>query len=147
MGSSARLEQEFEIQGGNLIKAGNISIHVKTILKTLGIPSPIIRRTAICCYEAEMNVVMYAENGALRIVVEPDRIEVEVKDRGQGISDIEKAMQEGYSTATHEQRELGFGAGMGLPNIARNSSEMEISSEVGKGTLLRFAIDMKEKEN
>ncbi|HUX06102.1 MAG TPA: ATP-binding protein [Acidobacteriota bacterium] len=138
------MEQEFEIQGGNLIKAGGISIHVKTILKTLGFPSPIIRRTAICCYEAEMNVVMYAEHGTLRLAVEPGRIEVYVEDKGQGIGDIEKAMQEGYSTATHEQRELGFGAGMGLPNIARNSSEMKIISQVGKGTLLRFAINVNE---
>jgi len=144
MGNKAQLTQEFEIQGGNLIKAGEVSIQIKIILKAVGFPSHVIRRTAIACYEAEMNVVMYAKHGLVRLSVMPDRIEVEVEDEGQGIENIEMAMQEGFSTATDEQRELGFGAGMGLPNIARNSDEMDISSVIGKGTQLRFTIKMQE---
>lgn len=141
MGEEARLTQEFEIKTGNLNRAGDVSIQVKTLLKGVGFPSDVIRRASIACYEAEMNVVMYSEGGTLRLSVSPSCIAVTIEDRGPGIPDIELAMQEGFSTAKPEHRELGFGAGMGLPNIRRNTDGMELSSEVGVGTVLKFKID------
>lgn len=130
------LEQSFEIKGGDFSRAGNVSTKVKEILQEVGINSSIIRRVAIAVYEAEMNVVMYARHGGLKLTLSPRLIRVKVEDEGQGIEDIELAMQEGYSTATEEMREMGFGAGMGLPNIKKNADEFEISSIVGKGTSL-----------
>ena len=142
MGNTAQLTQVFEIRGGNLKKAGEVSIKVKDILKSVGFPAAVVRRTAIACYEAEMNVAMYAKRATLRLSLSPELIEVAVDDEGIGIEDIEQAMREGFSTATPEQRELGFGAGMGLPNIARNTDEMKITSLPGSGTLLRFVINV-----
>ena len=142
MGNSAQLIQVFEIRGGNLKKAGDVSIKVKEILKSVGFPAEVIRRAAIACFEAEMNVVMYAKRATLRLSLSPELIEVAVDDEGNGIEDIELAMKEGFSTATPEQREMGFGAGMGLPNIARNTDSMKITSLLGTGTLLKFAINV-----
>jgi anti-sigma regulatory factor (Ser/Thr protein kinase) len=99
-----------------------------------------MRRVAIASYEAEMNIVMYAHRGRLALKVSPDRIVVEADDDGPGIEDIDLAMQEGYSTATSEMREMGFGAGMGLPNIKRSADQLEITSEVGKGTRLKISV-------
>ena len=145
MDSEAQLTQEFEIEGGNLSKAGDVSMHIKSTLRAIGVPSDAIRRVSIACYEAEMNVVMYARRGTLCFSVSPQRICVEVADEGEGIPDIELAMQEGYSTASEEIRELGFGAGMGLPNIKRNTDEMELFSAVDRGTVLKFNIDLNYK--
>ncbi len=142
MGSEAQLTQEFEIEGGNLSRAGDVSMHIKSTLRAIGVPSDSIRRASIACYEAEMNVVMYARRGTLCFSISPQRISVEVADEGEGIPDIELAMQEGYSTASEEIRELGFGAGMGLPNIKKNTDEMELSSVVDQGTVLKFNINL-----
>jgi serine/threonine-protein kinase RsbT len=143
MGNEALLTQEFEICGGNIGKAGDVSMQIKSMLKAVGFPSEIIRRAAIACYEAEMNVVMYARFARLKISITPSRINVEFNDEGEGIEDIELAMQEGYSTASDFYREMGFGAGMGLPNIKKNTDEMEIRSVKHQGTYLRFGIDVK----
>ncbi len=132
--------QGFIIKGGDFANAGEVSCKVRNILKEIGINSDIIRRTAIIAYEAEMNVVMYAREGTLSFEVTPDRIKLVMEDKGDGIEDIELAMQEGYSTATDEIREMGFGAGMGLPNIKRNSDDFRVSSIVGKGTRLEVII-------
>ena len=142
MGTGAHLTQEFEITGGNISKAGDVSMQIKSMLKSVGFPPEVIRRAAIACYEAEMNVVMYADRGKLTLTISPQRIDFLLEDEGNGIDDIGLAMQEGYSTASDLYRELGFGAGMGLPNIKRNSDEMEISSIKNQGTVLRFAIDL-----
>jgi len=137
--------QTFEIQGRNFGKAGNVSTKIKEILKEIGIDSSIIRRTAIATYEAEMNVVMYAQRAELTLNLTPSMIHIRLVDSGPGIEDIELAMQEGYSTATPEMREMGFGAGMGLPNIKKNADKFEISSAVGKGTYLNIYIYLNQK--
>ncbi len=134
------LIETFSITGGDFHHAGQVSTQIKEILKELGIDPNIVRRAAIVAYEAEMNVVMYAQRGIFMLKVTPQQIKFFVQDEGQGIPDIELAMQEGYSTATPEMREMGFGAGMGLPNIKKNSDIFEISSEVGKGTCLNITI-------
>lgn len=110
------------------------------MLKTVGYPGDTVRRLAIATYEAEMNVVMYARRGLLRVNLEPDAVRVVLCDEGPGIPDIELAMREGYSTATDEMRQRGFGAGMGLPNIRRNTDAMKIRSEVDRGTNLDFTV-------
>ena len=132
--------QQFLVEGGDFRNAGNASTQIKTILKQIGIPGEIIRRVAIAAYEAEMNMVMYAKRGMMTLRIEPTKVEISVEDEGPGIEDIELAMQEGYSTASPEIREMGFGAGMGLPNIKKNSDEFSIASTVGKGTQLSIRI-------
>jgi len=111
-----------------------VSLEIKEILRELGIDLVIARRTAIAAYEAEMNVVMYAETGQMELSLDPELIQITVIDVGPGIEDIELAMQEGYSTATDEIREMGFGAGMGLPNIKKNADLFELTSTFGEGT-------------
>ncbi|UCD84834.1 MAG: ATP-binding protein [Deltaproteobacteria bacterium] len=130
----------FTVRGGDFANAGEVSCKVRNILKEIGINSDIIRRVAIVAYEAEMNVVMYAREGTLSFEVTPDRIKLVMEDEGNGIENIELAMQEGYSTATDEIREMGFGAGMGLPNIKKNSDDFKINSIVGKGTRVEVTI-------
>jgi anti-sigma regulatory factor (Ser/Thr protein kinase) len=134
--------QSFAVQGKNFFDAGRASTEIKAMLKELGIDPAIVRRVAIATYEAEMNVVMYAEKATLTLEVTPRTIKILVNDRGPGIPDIDLAMQEGYSTATPEMREMGFGAGMGLPNIRRNSDDFRISSAVGEGTKLEITINI-----
>ena len=130
------LSQHFKIDGGNFSRAGRVSTTIKTILQEVGIDIGIIRRAAIACYEAEMNIVMYAQHADLTLSVNPQKMTIRIQDTGPGIADIEMAMKEGFSTATHEMREMGFGAGMGLPNIKKNADVFEISSTPGEGTLL-----------
>jgi anti-sigma regulatory factor (Ser/Thr protein kinase) len=137
------LTRSFEITGLNFSRAGQASTTVKDILEDIGIDPLIIRRVAIAAYEAEMNVVMYAERGELVLHVTPDLLSLRVRDRGPGIPDINLAMQEGYSTATPEMREMGFGAGMGLPNIKKNADRFEIASEAGYGTKLDIFFDLR----
>jgi anti-sigma regulatory factor (Ser/Thr protein kinase) len=132
--------QSFVIEGNNFYNAGKASTEIKLILKELGIDSKVIRRVAIATYEAEMNVVMYTQQGVLTFEVTPRTIRVVVNDLGPGIPDIELALKEGYSTATEKMREMGFGAGMGLPNIKKNSDEFKIESAVGKGTTVEFTV-------
>jgi serine/threonine-protein kinase RsbT len=134
--------QSFAIQGRNFFDAGKASTQIKTVLKDLGIDPTVVRRVAIATYEAEMNVVMYAQEATLTVEVTPRSIRILVNDRGPGIGDINLAMQEGYSTATPEMREMGFGAGMGLPNIRRNSDDFKITSTVGHGTTLEITVNI-----
>jgi serine/threonine-protein kinase RsbT len=132
---------EFDIRGGDFSNAGRASTEIKSTLKELGVDPSVVRRMAICAYEAEMNVVMYAYEGRISFLVTPTRIAVRVTDTGPGIGDIELAMREGYSTATEEMQEMGFGAGMGLPNMKRHADRFEIHSEVGVGTDVQMSID------
>jgi serine/threonine-protein kinase RsbT len=132
--------QSFQIKGGDFINAGSVSVQIKKILKELGLKPEIIYRVAICCYEAEMNTIMYSYNGNLDFSITPEEVIVIINDEGPGIVNIQLAMKEGYSTATPQMREMGFGAGMGLPNIKKNSDVFEITSEVLKGTRLFFKI-------
>lgn len=128
------LRESFDIQGRNFEKAGEVSSEIKVILRELSIDAANMRRTVIVAYEGEMNVVMYARQGTLTLILTDEDICLEIDDEGPGIPDIEQALQEGYSTASDEMRELGFGFGMGLPNMKKNSDEFRIESEVGKGT-------------
>ncbi|MFQ6038728.1 MAG: ATP-binding protein [Candidatus Aminicenantales bacterium] len=132
--------QKFEIAGKDFGKAGRVSTQIKEILQEIGIDPSVVRRAAIAVYEAEMNVVMYADQGTLTMGISPDKIRFRVEDEGQGIADIELAMQEGFSTATEEMREMGFGAGMGLPNIKKNADKFRIASIPGKGTTLEITF-------
>jgi anti-sigma regulatory factor (Ser/Thr protein kinase) len=132
--------ESYPVLGGNYLEAGGVSTKIKDLLKELAVPPEAIRRTAICSFEAEMNVVMYAQRGTITLEILPSELILRVQDEGPGIPDIELAMQEGYSTATADMRSRGFGAGMGLPNIQRNSDEFRIESEVGKGTHLFILI-------
>ena len=132
--------REFEIVGGDFASAGKVSTEIKAILREIGYPADVIRRTAIASYEAEMNTVMYAVRGHVTVELEPGEIHLVLEDTGPGIPDIQRAMQEGFSTATDEMRERGFGAGMGLPNIQRNANRFEITSEVGRGTRLDITV-------
>jgi anti-sigma regulatory factor (Ser/Thr protein kinase) len=147
MAAEACLERSFPIAGGDFTRAGEISSKVRQILQEAGIPPKVIRRAAISTYEAEMNVVCYARRGTLTLSVTPDLLRIKVADEGKGIEDLELAMKEGYSTASEEIREMGFGAGMGLPNIKKNSDEFHISSVVGQGTVLEIAIRRQPGEN
>lgn len=140
MTSDALYQKIFDIHGGDFDKAGEVSTAIKGVLKATGIDSTIIRRVSIACFEAEINVVIHAESGFLDMVITPESILISVEDKGPGIENVELAMQEGWSTATDEMREKGFGAGMGLPNIKRSVDEFRIDTEVGKGTKLRLVI-------
>jgi serine/threonine-protein kinase RsbT len=130
----------FHIKGDDFERGGEVATHVKALLQQLGLPRDVIRRLSIANFEAEMNVVMYARQATLEVLVFPDLIRVLVVDQGPGIADIEWAMQEGHSTATEAMRARGFGAGLGLPNIRRSTDELEVKSEVGVGTTLRYAV-------
>jgi anti-sigma regulatory factor (Ser/Thr protein kinase) len=134
--------QSFEIKGKDVVNAGSVSVEIKRILKEIGIKPEVIYKVSICCYEAEMNVVMYAKRATLDFSITPEEVIIILKDEGPGIKDIEKAMTEGYSTATDEMREMGFGAGMGLPNIKKNSDEFNIKTEVSKGTELHIKTSL-----
>jgi len=134
------LSREFRVRGKDFDKAGETSTEIKTILKNLGIDPGLIRKAVVVTFEAEMNVVMYAAEGTITFTLTDEDICIEVADDGPGIPDISLAMQEGYSTATDEMREMGFGFGMGLPNMKKNSDSFKLVSEVGKGTTLTSRI-------
>ncbi|MDK2823333.1 MAG: hypothetical protein PWQ67_2183 [Clostridia bacterium] len=131
---------EFEIKGGDFEKAGLAASSLKKKLLDLGINAQIVRRAAIAAYEAEMNVVIHAVEGILKAQISPEKLLLFITDQGPGIEDIEKAMQIGYSTAPDQIREMGFGAGMGLPNIKKSSDIFKINSTLGKGTELHIEI-------
>ena len=128
------LTKSYSIKARDYLRAGEVSIQVQGLLKSIGFDSELIRRVSICAYEAEMNVVMHGGDGQMSIEIDTAGVRLEVKDGGPGIENIELALQEGYSTASEEAREMGFGAGMGLPNIKKHSDSLEILSEKGKGT-------------
>ena len=135
-------EEEYSVDGKEFVTIGAASVKIKAALKMLGISSALIRRASIIAYESEMNLVIHGGGGMMKLAVRPDFISIIARDEGPGIPDIPKAMEEGYSTATDSIREMGFGAGMGLPNIKRNADKMEIISEIGKGTEVHAAIDI-----
>jgi serine/threonine-protein kinase RsbT len=138
--------QRFEIRGNDFSNAGKTSTSIKEILQEIGIDPSIIIRASIASYEAEMNVVMYAQRGSLTLNITPKKLHFKLEDEGPGIANIELAMKEGFSTATDKMREMGFGAGMGLPNIKRNADEFEIFSEPGKGTSIDVTIYLNKME-
>jgi anti-sigma regulatory factor (Ser/Thr protein kinase) len=131
---------EFDITGGDFIQAGKASSKIKKKLKQLNVDAAAIKRIVVAIYEAELNVVAHASNGKLTVKFEPGVVIVTVTDSGPGIENIGQAMEAGFSTASKKVREMGFGAGMGLPNIKKNTDELEIESKVGEGTTLRFKV-------
>lgn len=130
----------YPITGGDYERGGEASRQLKDLLKRIGAEPAAVRRVMIAAYEAEMNVVIHTGGGVMQVAVEPDQVDVAVADTGPGIPDIDEAMREGFSTAPPRARELGFGAGMGLPNIKRNSDQFTIRSYPGEGTRLRFVV-------
>jgi serine/threonine-protein kinase RsbT len=124
----------YKIAGGDFTKAGNVASSVKKVLRQLNIDHSCSRRIVIALYEGEVNVVAHAYSGVVDVEIDESVIRIIIKDKGPGITDIGKAMQEGYSTATPQVREMGFGAGMGLSNMKKNSDSMKITSNPGEGT-------------
>ena len=130
----------FVVDGEDFTSAGQASVQVKKNLRKLGIPPEVIRKISIAMYEGEINMVIHADGGEADVLVYEDRIVMILTDRGPGIADVEKAMQEGYSTAPDNVRSLGFGAGMGLPNMKRYTDDMKIESVVGEGTTITMTV-------
>ena len=140
----SQLKKSFHIKGRDFIRAGEASINVQNLLKSMDLDPRLIRRVAICGYESEMNVVMHGGDGTLSIEVDSDKLILEITDDGPGIEDIELAMQAGYSTANDDHREMGFGAGMGLPNMKKNSDQIQIESKKNDGTVVRMTFFLPE---
>lgn len=139
---SEELIFHFDVDGTDFTSAGQASVQVKKGLRRIGIPPEIIRRVSIAMYEGEINMVIHAGGGVADVKVLEDRIEIILSDNGPGIKDVDMAMQEGYSTATDQVRNLGFGAGMGLPNMKRYSDTMEIETTVGVGTTIKMTVNL-----
>ena len=134
------LHLTYNVNGDNFTSAGEASVDVKKALRQLGFPPAFIRRVSIAMYEGEINMVIHAEGGVADVYVYSDRVEILLKDQGPGIADIALAMQEGYSTAPDNIRTLGFGAGMGLPNMKRYTDDMRIETEIGVGTTVYMTV-------
>ena len=137
---SENLIFRFDVDGNDFTSAGQASVQVKKNLRQLGFNSDIIRRVSIAMYEGEINMVIHAGGGVAEVVVSEEFIEIILDDKGPGIYDIDKAMQAGYSTATDTVRSLGFGAGMGLPNMKKNTDSMEIFTTPGVGTRIVMRV-------
>jgi anti-sigma regulatory factor (Ser/Thr protein kinase) len=139
---SRKYTNSFAVEGGNFDKGGIASVEIKKTLKNMGINGDTLRRVAIATYESEINIISYAKRGVINIEVTPDFVLLDVEDDGPGIENIGMAIKEGFSTANNTIREMGFGAGMGIPNIKNCSDAFELTSEVNKGTHLKVLIDL-----
>lgn len=137
---SESIKLRYDVNGEDFVTCGQASEDVKRTLKGIGIPADTIRRVSIAMYEGEINMVIHGGGGIAEVEISDDEIDIVLSDTGKGIADIEKAMQEGFSTATDDIRELGFGAGMGLPNMKKYSDEFKIESRVGEGTTVTMKI-------
>lgn len=147
MNGEKTVEGVFFLRGKDFANAGTASTELKAILEKMDINHSLVRRAAIAAFEAEMNAIIYTPAGMMRYKITPDYINVVVEDIGPGIEDIELAMTEGYSTAPDYIREMGFGSGMGLPNIKKNTDELKVLSTPGIGTTLEFVINIKKSNN
>lgn len=136
------MKLHYDVEGGEFISAGMASSKVKKTLKLLGIQPELIRKVSIAMYEAEINMVIHADGGVIDAEITPEQVCVILEDVGPGIPDVDQAMQAGYSTASKQAREMGFGAGMGLPNIKRYSDDLTIESVVGKGTKVTIRVNL-----
>ncbi len=139
---SEQLKFQFDVDGDNFTSAGEASVATKKMLRQLGISPEVIRKVSIAMYEGEINMVIHANGGKASVCVDTDKITITLDDCGPGIPDINLAMKEGYSTAPENVRSLGFGAGMGLPNMKRNTDTMEIESELGIGTKITMTVNL-----
>lgn len=140
---SEAIKLHYDVDGSDFTRAGEASGKIKKTLKDIGFPPESVRNTAIAVYEAEINLVIHAGGGEIDVEITPEYVQVILTDHGPGIENVELAMQEGYSTAPDRVRALGFGAGMGLPNIKKYSDEMKIDTELGKGTVMTLKIYVK----
>lgn len=136
---------EYQVEGGDFTNAGSVSSTVKRMMKKVGVDPMIVKRTVVALYEAEVNIVAHAYRGVITVDLDEEKINIVLDDEGPGIPDIDKAMQKGYSTASPEVREMGFGAGMGLPNMKSNMDELKVDSVVGKGTRVEMTNYFTEK--
>ena len=136
------MKLHFDVSGEDFTRAGEASGKVKATLKQLGYDPNTVRRVAIALYEGEINLVIHAGGGTIDVEIDPAVIHITLSDHGPGIADVEKAMREGYSTATENIRALGFGAGMGLPNMKKYTDDMQIETAVGKGTIIRMKVNI-----
>ena len=136
------LVYKFEVDGDNFTSAGEASVKMKKNLRLLGISPDVIRRVAIAMYEGEINMVIHAGGGEVTVTVYPDKIDIVLDDRGPGIADVDLAMREGFSTAPENIRNLGFGAGMGLPNMKKNTDSRSIESTLGVGTKISMTVNL-----
>ena len=134
----------YDVPGDDFTRAGEASGNVKSALKKLGFPPAVVRKVAIAMYEGEINMVIHAGGGEATVRIEPDKIWIQLVDHGPGIEDVPRAMQEGYSTAPEQVRILGFGAGMGLPNMKKYTDRMEVESTVGQGTTVTMEVFTKD---
>ena len=139
---SDKLIFRFDVEGGDFTSAGQASVQVKKNLRQLGFDAETIRRVSIAMYEGEINMVVHAGGGIAEVIVNEECIEIILEDKGPGIKDIDLAMQAGYSTATEQIRSLGFGAGMGLPNMKKNTDSMEITTQLGVGTRIAMRVNL-----
>ena len=136
------IAEVFSVEKDDFVSAGEASAKIKRTLKKLGVDSALLRRISVCAYEVELNLVIHSLGGTIDFKVNPEDVELLIRDRGPGIADLDLAMREGWSTAPESVRMMGFGAGMGLPNMKRNADEFDIKSEVGVGTeiLMKFHL-------
>ena len=139
---SKELTFHFDVDGEDFTSAGQASVQVKKNLRQLGVAPDIIRRVSIAMYEGEINMVIHAGGGSADVIVCEDKIRIRLQDTGPGIPNISLAMQEGYSTAPDSVRSLGFGAGMGLPNMKRYTDSLTIESKVGEGTCIDMTVNL-----
>lgn len=130
----------YRVAGGDLGRAGDASVSMMTALKEMGLPPGLIRRAAVCMYEGEINMVLHARGGDAEVLVDSSAVTIRLTDTGPGIANVAKAMEEGYSTADETARDMGFGAGMGLPNMARHSDEITVDSVIGGGTVVTMKL-------
>ena len=137
---------KYEVSPDDFTRAGEASSDVKSKLKQMGVPPDAVRKVAIAMYEGEINMVIHANGGEATVDIDPDRVDIILKDQGPGIADVDQAMQAGWSTAPDNVRALGFGAGMGLPNMKKYSDEMSIDSVVGEGTTVYMTVFPGRKE-
>jgi anti-sigma regulatory factor (Ser/Thr protein kinase) len=140
--SAEPLHVHYDVDGGNFTSAGEASVKVKRLLRQLGCSPETIRRVSIAMYEGEINMVIHANGGTADVMVTEEYIDIVLKDSGPGIPNVEQAMQEGFSTATDSIRSLGFGAGMGLPNMKRYTDSMKIDTVVGEGTTITMRVNL-----
>ena len=136
------IQESYPVQADDMTAAGDVSARIKQHMKRLGVTAAVMRRVSVCTYEAEINLVIHSDGGQIDFEIAEDRITVRAKDVGPGIPDIDKAMTECWSTATNEVRNMGFGAGMGLPNMKRNADGFDIVSAVGTGTDITMTFDI-----
>ena len=136
------IKESYPVTAGDMVAAGDVSARIKRQMKQLGIPASVVRRVSVGTYEAEINLVIHSMGGHIDFEISPEDITIRVVDRGPGIPDLEKAMTEGWSTASNEVRNMGFGAGMGLPNMKRNADDFSIESTVGVGTDIKMVFNI-----